>query len=131
MSSRSRWSLALILGGVGLGVGMAAGFVIGTNVANRFWSDFTLPAFAASGNQAYTILTFLNTDQIPRLRGNMEAEIDHTLNVLESTRARQGLRADSPAWKVYQRLRRYRDSHQVRSDADQPKGAATAEGRVN
>ena len=131
MSSRSRWFPALIFGVVGLSVGAAGGFVIGLWWSARFWTSFTLPVFAASGNQAYTVLTLLDADQVSRLRGMMEAEIDHTLDFLESRRADPGLRAGDPALKVYQRLRRYRDAHQIRSHAVPPKDTATAQGRSN
>jgi len=105
----------MTVGVVGLVIGTVAGVLLGTRFTTLWWQDFSLPVYAASGNQAYTVLAFLDANQVPRLRDTMEAEIDHTLDFLELKRADKTLRTDSPAWKVYERLKRYRESHAARS----------------
>jgi hypothetical protein len=97
-------------------------------MAHRFWGSLTLPVFAASGNQAYSVLTLLDTNQLPRLRSTMEAEIDHTLGFLESTKADGRLLEGSPELKVYQRLRKYRDTHKWQSSAEFADKAPSAQG---
>ena len=69
------------------------------------------PLVAATGYQAFTVLTLLDRKQEATIRESMEMAIDSTLLSLRAMQEKDPFDSRDPMLKVYERLLNYRREH--------------------
>jgi hypothetical protein len=96
---------------VGLLVGAVAGGALGFEMASRIWHRMSKPLIAATGSQAYNVLTLLDGNEEGKAREFLELEVDSTLLSLRVMEANEPFASGDPTSLVYKRLREYRTAH--------------------